>query len=198
MSGELKSENINTEKAPTQRSHHPAKDPQSSHHIQPNPRTPLSERDHHISKPLQLLFCFVCRLRRLLLLSLEPSQRWLNVLLIPLALGLHFPWGPLLLPPNGPLLLTGPPGLKHLQMLRHQTALLSLPLTPLPETPVLESPSPILTVNLFYNYLYKSSTWRKPYFLHKLPAQTVSTNWRNRWPPSLPNSIVCTNNKILP
>jgi hypothetical protein len=38
MSGELKSENINTEKAPTRRSHHPAKDPQSSYHIQPSPR----------------------------------------------------------------------------------------------------------------------------------------------------------------
>jgi hypothetical protein len=38
MSGELKSENINMEKAPTRRSHHPAKDPQSSHHIQPSPR----------------------------------------------------------------------------------------------------------------------------------------------------------------
>jgi hypothetical protein len=38
MSGELKSENINTEKAPTRRGHHPAKDPQSSHHIQPSPR----------------------------------------------------------------------------------------------------------------------------------------------------------------
>jgi hypothetical protein len=60
MSGELKSENINTEKAPTRRSHHPAKDPQSSHHIQPNTRIrPLSERDHHISKPLQLLFRFI-------------------------------------------------------------------------------------------------------------------------------------------
>jgi hypothetical protein len=35
MSRELKSENINTEKAPTQRSHHPAKAPQLSHHIQP-------------------------------------------------------------------------------------------------------------------------------------------------------------------
>jgi hypothetical protein len=34
MSGELKSENINTEKAPTRRSHHPAKDPQSSQRIQ--------------------------------------------------------------------------------------------------------------------------------------------------------------------
>jgi hypothetical protein len=38
MSGELKSENINTEKAPTQRSHHPAKNPQSSHGIQPSSR----------------------------------------------------------------------------------------------------------------------------------------------------------------
>jgi hypothetical protein len=38
MSGELKSENINTEKAPTRRSDHPAKDLQSSQHIQPNPR----------------------------------------------------------------------------------------------------------------------------------------------------------------
>jgi hypothetical protein len=38
MSGELKSENINMEKAPTPRSHHPAKDPQSSHHIQTSPR----------------------------------------------------------------------------------------------------------------------------------------------------------------
>jgi hypothetical protein len=38
MSGELKSENINTEKAPTPRSHNPAKDPQSSHHIQPSSR----------------------------------------------------------------------------------------------------------------------------------------------------------------
>jgi hypothetical protein len=38
MSGELKSENINTEKAPTPRSHHPAKDPQSSHRIQPSSR----------------------------------------------------------------------------------------------------------------------------------------------------------------
>jgi hypothetical protein len=35
MSGELKSENTNIEKAPTQRSHHPAKDPQSSHYLQP-------------------------------------------------------------------------------------------------------------------------------------------------------------------
>jgi hypothetical protein len=35
MSGELKLENINTEGAPTRRSHHPAKDPQSSYHIQP-------------------------------------------------------------------------------------------------------------------------------------------------------------------
>jgi hypothetical protein len=35
MSGELKSENINMEKAPTRRSHHPAKDPQLFHHIQP-------------------------------------------------------------------------------------------------------------------------------------------------------------------
>jgi hypothetical protein len=34
MSGELKSQNINTEKAPTRRSHHPAKNPQSSHRIQ--------------------------------------------------------------------------------------------------------------------------------------------------------------------
>jgi hypothetical protein len=33
MSGELKSENINTEKAPTQKSHYLAKDPQSSYHI---------------------------------------------------------------------------------------------------------------------------------------------------------------------
>jgi hypothetical protein len=38
MSGELKSENINRAKAPTRRSHHPAKDPQSSHDIQPSPR----------------------------------------------------------------------------------------------------------------------------------------------------------------
>jgi hypothetical protein len=38
MSGELKSGNINTERAPTQRSHHPAKDPQSSHYIQLTPR----------------------------------------------------------------------------------------------------------------------------------------------------------------
>jgi hypothetical protein len=38
MSGELKSENINMEKAPTRRSHHPPKDPQSSHQIQPSPR----------------------------------------------------------------------------------------------------------------------------------------------------------------
>jgi hypothetical protein len=38
MSGELESENINMNKAPTPRSHHPAKDPQSSHHIQPSPR----------------------------------------------------------------------------------------------------------------------------------------------------------------
>jgi hypothetical protein len=38
MSGELKSENINMEKAPTQTSDHPAKDPQSSYHIQPSPR----------------------------------------------------------------------------------------------------------------------------------------------------------------
>jgi hypothetical protein len=38
MSGELKSENIKYRKAPTRRSHYPAKDPQSSHHIQPNPR----------------------------------------------------------------------------------------------------------------------------------------------------------------
>jgi hypothetical protein len=38
MSGELKSENIKYQKAPTQRSHYPAKDPQSSHHIQPSPR----------------------------------------------------------------------------------------------------------------------------------------------------------------
>jgi hypothetical protein len=42
MSGELKSENINTEKAPTRRSHHPAKDPQSSHHIHPSPRKILA------------------------------------------------------------------------------------------------------------------------------------------------------------
>jgi hypothetical protein len=38
MSGELKSENINTEKAPTRRSDHPAKDAPLSHHIQPSPR----------------------------------------------------------------------------------------------------------------------------------------------------------------
>jgi hypothetical protein len=38
MSGELKSENIKYRKAPTRRSHHPAKDPQSSRHIQPSPR----------------------------------------------------------------------------------------------------------------------------------------------------------------
>jgi hypothetical protein len=38
MSGELKSENINTKKAPTRRSYHLAKDPQLSHHIQPHPR----------------------------------------------------------------------------------------------------------------------------------------------------------------
>jgi hypothetical protein len=38
MSGELKLENINTEKAPTRRSYYPAQDPQSSYHIQPNPR----------------------------------------------------------------------------------------------------------------------------------------------------------------
>jgi hypothetical protein len=42
MSGELKSENINMEKAPTRRSHHRAKDPQSSHHIQPSPRKDIS------------------------------------------------------------------------------------------------------------------------------------------------------------
>jgi hypothetical protein len=38
MSGELKSENIKYRKTPTRRSHHPAKDPQLSHHIQPSPR----------------------------------------------------------------------------------------------------------------------------------------------------------------
>jgi hypothetical protein len=38
MSGELKSENIKYRKAPTRRSHYPAKDPQSSCHIQPSPR----------------------------------------------------------------------------------------------------------------------------------------------------------------
>jgi hypothetical protein len=38
MSGELKLENIKYRKAPTRRSHHLAKDPQSSYHIQPNPR----------------------------------------------------------------------------------------------------------------------------------------------------------------
>jgi hypothetical protein len=38
MSGELKSENINMEKAPTRRSIIQQQDPQSSHHIQPSPR----------------------------------------------------------------------------------------------------------------------------------------------------------------
>jgi hypothetical protein len=129
---------------------------------------------------------------------LEPSQRWLNVLLIPLVSGLHFQWGPLLLPPNEPLLLPGPPARTHLPTKRRASAPPSLLPIPLPETPVLELPSPILTDNSFYNYLYKSSTWRKTYFLHKLPAQTVSTNWRNRWPLSPPNSTVRANNKTLP
>jgi hypothetical protein len=66
MSGELKSENINMEKAPTPRSHHPAKDPQSSHHIQPssrkilvlytrlfyNTRKTLKDRQDHTTKTL--------------------------------------------------------------------------------------------------------------------------------------------------
>jgi hypothetical protein len=38
MSGELKSENIKYRKAPTQRSDYSAKEPQSSHPIQPSPR----------------------------------------------------------------------------------------------------------------------------------------------------------------
>jgi hypothetical protein len=38
MSGELKSENIKYQKAPTQRSYYLAKDPYSSHHRQPSPR----------------------------------------------------------------------------------------------------------------------------------------------------------------
>jgi hypothetical protein len=42
MSGELKSENINMEKAPTRRSHHPAKDLQSSQYIQPTPSQDIS------------------------------------------------------------------------------------------------------------------------------------------------------------
>jgi hypothetical protein len=41
MSGELKSENINMEKAPTRRSHHPAKHRQSSNRIQPSSRNIL-------------------------------------------------------------------------------------------------------------------------------------------------------------
>jgi hypothetical protein len=59
MSGELKSENINMEKAPTRRSNHPEKDPQSSHHIQPNPRmilvpyTPLFYNTQKTLKELQ-------------------------------------------------------------------------------------------------------------------------------------------------
>jgi hypothetical protein len=42
MSGELKSENINMEKAPTRRSHHPPKDPQSSQHLQTKSKKDIS------------------------------------------------------------------------------------------------------------------------------------------------------------
>jgi hypothetical protein len=129
---------------------------------------------------------------------LEPSRRWLNILLIPLVSGLHFQWGLLLLPPNDPLLLPGPPARKHLRTLRRESAPLSLLPIPPPETPTSGSPSLILTVNLSYNSPYKSNAWRKPYFLPRLPAQPVSGNWRNRWHPSPPNSTVRANNKMLP
>jgi hypothetical protein len=83
-------------------------------------------------------------------------------------------------------------------MLCHKSALLSLLLIPPPETPTSMLPSLILTINISYNSPYKSSTWRKLCFLHKQPAQTISVNWRNRWPPSPPNSTIHANNKMLP
>jgi hypothetical protein len=96
MSGELKSENIKYRKAPTRRSHHPATDPQSSHHIQPSPRKilvlytrlfyntqkdPQDLQDHttktllNQQDPHRLLFILECNYNRQPRLLPEISRR---------------------------------------------------------------------------------------------------------------------------
>jgi hypothetical protein len=99
---------------------------------------------------------------------------------------------------NDPLLLPGPLAHTHLPTRHCTSALPSLLVILLPKTPVLVLPSLIPTDNISYNYLYKLSAWRKLCFLHKLPVQTISANWKNRWPPSQPTSTIHANNTLLP